>query len=232
MVCTDGAGAPRAHPDEDPEAHALRRTRRDEQRAAARRGRYSAVVQLDHASEDVRAAVSPEVVRDLARVLDSTRPKIVYTHSPADAHATHVGVCVAAIEAIRSLPELARPDEVLGCEVWGSLDWLPEETARALDLGSDAASWSALVQVFVSQTHARPYHEGALGRSRANAVFRDAHSVTSDERLWRAMDLTPLVRGDGPDLEDWVRAQIAGFERGILARIAAARGDRQRGPRP
>ena len=69
VVCTDGAGAPRAHPDEDPEAHALRRTRRDEQRAAARRGRYSAVVQLDHASEAVRADVSPEVVRDLARHL-------------------------------------------------------------------------------------------------------------------------------------------------------------------
>jgi len=224
VVCTDGTGAPRVDADEDPEAYALRRTRRDEQRAAARRGRYAAVIQLDHPSESVRENVAPELVDDLAAILDATRPRVVYTHSPADEHATHVGVCVAAIEAMRRLPADARPEQVLGCEVWGSLDWLPDHGAELLELGADTASWSALMQVFVSQTRARPYHEGALGRSRANAVFRDAHRVGGGERLWRAMDLTALVADDAPDLESFTRARLEEFESAVLARIAAARG--------
>jgi LmbE family N-acetylglucosaminyl deacetylase len=228
VVCTDGTGAPSPDPDDDPEAHALRRTRRDEQRAAARRGRYAVAIQLDHPSEAVREDVAPELVDDLAAILDATRPRVVYTHNPADQHATHVGVCVATIEAMRRLPGAARPDQVLGCEVWGSLDWLAGSSSALLDLGVDTASWSALMQVFVSQTKARPYHEGALGRSRANAVFREAHRSGGDERLWRAMDLTPLLADDAPDLEEFARAQLAEFERGVIERIAAARGASRR----
>jgi LmbE family N-acetylglucosaminyl deacetylase len=228
VVCTDGSGAPRFDADEDPEAHALRRTRREEQRAAARRGRYAALIQLDHPSEAVREDVTAELVDDLAILLDATRPRVVYTHSPADQHATHVGVCVAAIEAVRRLPEAARPEQVLGCEVWGGLDWLAEPSAVLLDLGVDTASWSALMQVFVSQTKTRPYHEGALGRSRANAVFREADQPGGDERLWRAMDLTPLVVEGAPDLEEFVRDRLAEFEGSVIARIAAARGPLRR----
>lgn len=224
VVCTDGSGAPRMDLDDDPEAHALRRVRRDEQRAAARRGRYAALIQLDHPSDAVREDVAPELVDDLARILDATRPRVVYTHGPTDRHATHVGVCVAAIEAMRRLPAEARPEEVLGCEVWGDLDWLEDGSLRMLDLGADAASWSALIQVFASQTKARPYHEGALGRSRANAVFQDAGRAGGDERLWRAMDLTPLLADDAPDLVDFASARIGEFERAVRARIAAARG--------
>lgn len=226
VTCTDGAGAARTDDDDDAnsDADVLRRTRRDEQRAAARRGRYSAAIQLGHSSESVRAGVTPEVVQDLARVLDATRPRVIYTHSPTDIHSTHVGVCVAAIEAIRTLPQAARPAEVLGCEVWGSLDWLPQPALKVLDLGDDASSWSALIQVFASQTRLRPYHEGALGRSRANAVFRDADAAGGHERHWLAMDLTPLAQDDGLGLEDWVRERIAGFESAALGRIAAARG--------
>lgn len=225
VTCTDGAGAARTDDDETiADADALRRTRRDEQRAAARRGRYSAAIQLGHASDAVRADVTPELVQDLARILDATRPRVVYTHSPTDIHPTHVGVCVAAIEAIRTLPQAARPAEVLGCEVWGSLDWLSQPALKVLDLGDDAASWSALIQVFVSQTRLRPYHEGALGRSRANAVFRDADAAGGNERHWLAMDLTPLAQDDSLGLEDLVRERIAGFESAALGRIAAARG--------
>lgn len=224
VVCTDGTGAPRDDPDDDPESHALRHTRRDEQRAAARRGRYAVAIQLDHPSEAVRKDVAPELVDDLFAILDATRPRVVYTHCPTDRHATHVGVCVAALEALHRLPAGARPDQVLGCEVWGGLDWLPEEHAALLDLGADTASWSALMQVFVSQTKARPYHEGALGRSRANAVFRDAHRPGGHERLWRAMDLSPLLADGPPDLEDFVHARLAEFEQDVLARIATARG--------
>ena len=220
VVCTDGAGAPTP----DGESAELRRIRREEQRAAARRGRYAASIQLGHPSEDVKAGVAPAVVDDLAGLLDVTRPEIVYTHSPADTHATHVGVCVATLEAIGRLPGPARPRKLLGCEVWGGLDWLASDARVALDLGADDASWSALMRIFGSQIHARPYDQGALGRSRANAVFREAREAGGGERLWLAMDLTPLIRDDAPDLESFVREHLERFARDVLDRIASAHG--------
>jgi len=220
VVCTDGVGAP-THEDDSSD---LRDTRRDEQRAAARRGRYLAAIQLDHPSEALKAGVEPAIVGDLAGLLDAARPQVVYTHSPADIHATHVGVCVATLDAIRSLPPGARPGQVLGCEVWGGLDWLASDAAIALDLGGDDASWSALMRVFGSQIRARPYDRGALGRSRANAVFREARETGGSERLWLAIDLTPLIRDDDLDLEAFVGDHLARFERSVLDRIASARG--------
>lgn len=90
VTCTDGAGAARTDDDDDAnsDADVLRRTRRDEQRAAARRGRYSAAIQLGHSSESVRAGVTPEVVQDLARVLDATRPP-GHLHAQPHRHPLH-----------------------------------------------------------------------------------------------------------------------------------------------
>lgn len=230
VVCTDGAGAPRAGAFADLSDRDMRRVRREEQHEAARRGGYAVVVQLDHPSRDVKNATRIEVVRDLAAVLDATRPEVVYTHNPMDAHVTHLGACAAAIDAIRSLPPDARPDRVLGCEGWRGLDWLPDADKTWLDLGRDDAAWSRLVRAFASQTEGgRPYDEGALGRARANAVFREARDAGGDERLWLAVDLTEVTRDGGPDLEHFVRERLERFQAEVLAALARVRGA---GPAP
>lgn len=227
VVCTDGAGAPRAGAfaglsDED-----MRRLRREEQHEAARRGGYAVVVQLDHPSRDVKHGVRPDVVRDLAAVLDATRPEVVYTHNPMDAHVTHLGACAAAVDAIRSLPPGARPARVLGCEGWRGLDWLPDADKTWLDLGRDDAAWSRLIRAFASQTEGgRPYDEGALGRARANAVFREARDVGGGERLWLAVDLTEVATDGGPDLERFVRERLARFQAEVLGALAQVRAGR------
>jgi LmbE family N-acetylglucosaminyl deacetylase len=225
VVCTDGAGAPRGGPHAGVSDEEMRTLRRDEQREAARRGGYAVAVQLDHPSASVRDGAAPEVVRDLSAVLAATRPRVVYTHNPMDAHVTHLGVCAAAIDAIRALPAAARPDRVFGCEGWRGLDWLSGADKTWLDLGGDDAAWSHLIGAFASQIEGgRPYHEGALGRARANGVFREAGEAGGRERLWLAIDLTPLVRDGAEDLADFVRARLDRFAREVMGALARARG--------
>ena len=69
VVLTDGSGSPRAgkfarHTDGQMQA-----VRRDEQRQAARLGRYSAVIQLAHPSQVVKGTRPAAVRRDLAGIL-------------------------------------------------------------------------------------------------------------------------------------------------------------------
>src|SRR6187401_1871147 len=58
--------------------------RRLEQKRAASRGNYAAVIWLDHASADVKQAACPALASDLGAVLSAIRPRLVYTHNPAD----------------------------------------------------------------------------------------------------------------------------------------------------
>lgn len=210
VVCTDGRSAPRGGPHEALSDDALRDLRRQEQRRAAQAGGYAAVLQLDHRSDGLKSGGDPEVEADLAAILATAQPRVVYTHNPMDAHVTHVAVCVAAIAAIRSLPAKQRPRTLLGCEVWRGLDWLDED-ATALTL-EDEDAWAAAMGHHASQIEGgRPYPQGALGRARANAVFAESYETGGETPTWLALDLTPVIRPGGTDLESLVFEQLERF---------------------
>ena len=67
-------------------------------------------------------------------ILTTTRPEVVCTHNPADKHDTHIGVTIAALKAMRELPRDLRPKQVIGCEVWRNLDWLPDSRKVLMDV--------------------------------------------------------------------------------------------------
>src|ERR1700722_8900358 len=96
-------------------------SRRREQNAAAVVGCYGMMIQLDYPSIAVKSSAASALRNDLKQILAATRPQIVYTHNPADKHDTHVGVVVAALQAMRELPRAERPQKVWGCEVWRNL---------------------------------------------------------------------------------------------------------------
>ena len=211
VVASDGARAPRTGRFSGLTDAELREVRRAEQRAAAERGRYAAVVQLDHGSPAVLSG-DPRLTDDLFAFLDATRPRVVYTHDPADRHATHVATCAAAVAALRRLPEKWRPSRVYGCEVWRGLDWLAEGDLVRLDVSGHEETWRALLACFPSQTEgARPYEMGALGRARGNAVFSEARAAGGTGGVWLAMDLTPLVRDETLSLDEFVRERVERF---------------------
>ena len=213
VVCTNGAGSPRngvyAHCTDEQ----MRAIRRVEQRTAASIGRYGAMLQLDHPSSAIKNAANPALRQDLTEIICATQPAVVYTHNPADKHDTHIGVMAAVMEALRAVPAEQRPQQVLGCECWRDLDWLPDRRKVVLDVGRHENLAAALNGVFDSQiAGGKRYDLAVMGRRRAHATFFESHSVDTAEMLSFAMDLMPLVQNPALSITDYVAGLIEEFK--------------------
>jgi LmbE family N-acetylglucosaminyl deacetylase len=220
VTCTNGAGSARSGPYASFTDAQMREVRREEQRLAARIGRYGAMLQLDFSSEVVRDPKAVALRDDLIEVLRATRPRVVYTHNPADKHETHVAVCVAAIQAMRALPLDQRPELVHGCEVWRGLDWICDDEKVVQDLGSHDNLAAALNGAFDSQiAGGKRYDLGVLGRRRANATFLESHASDRAQSVAFAMDLTPLVRDESLDIAEYVDGFIARFREDVISKL-------------
>lgn len=220
VTCTNGAGSARSGPYACFTDAQMREVRREEQRLAARIGRYGAMLQLDFSSEAVRDPRAVALRDDLIEVLRATRPRVVYTHNPADKHETHVAVCVAAIQAMRAMPIDQRPELVHGCEVWRGLDWICDDEKVVQDLGSHDQLAAALNAAFDSQiAGGKRYDLGVLGRRRANATFLESHASDRAQSVAFAMDLTPLVRDESLDIAEYVDGFIARFREDVISKL-------------
>lgn len=211
-VITDGHGSPRAgkfgHVSDDEMAQ----IRIEEQKAAARLGKYSAQVFLGYTSAKVKDPSDPALVDDLTTLLQVTQPQILYTHNPADKHTTHVAVFLRVIQALRRLPKEILPKKVYGCEVWRNLDWLPDEIKTVFNVSAEHELQAALIDVFESQVAGgKNYTEAIVGRRIANATFFASHVTDNATRLAYALDLTPLIEDDSLDVVTWVQGRIAEF---------------------
>ena len=109
VVVTNGAGSPRTGAYSTFTDAEMQAVRREEQRAAARLGRYAVQLQLAHPSADVKTPGHPGVAADLAAIFSGCAPEVVYLHQPADKHDTHVAVFLRCIEALRACPPPAVP---------------------------------------------------------------------------------------------------------------------------
>src|SRR4051812_42182194 len=69
VACTDGAGSARSGPYADYSDEDMMAVRRDEQRAAAEVGGYSAIFQLDHPSASIRSEGHLTLVSELTEIL-------------------------------------------------------------------------------------------------------------------------------------------------------------------
>jgi LmbE family N-acetylglucosaminyl deacetylase len=209
VVCTDGAGSARSGPFAECTDAEMRALRRDEQRAAAAIGGYSAIFQLGHPSASIRGEGHATLVVELAEILHAARPVNVYTHNLADKHSTHLAVAVATVEAVRSLQADHRPWRVVGVEGWRSLDWLSDDEKVLLDTTGHRELAHRLAGVFASQVEGgKRYDLAEEGRRRANATLLEPRAVDRAEELSIAMDLTPLVHNPDLDPVAYVAAAI------------------------
>jgi LmbE family N-acetylglucosaminyl deacetylase len=201
-VVTDGAGSSRSGIYAQCDDEAMAAIRRREQRKAAVVGEYSAQVQLGFASAHVKARDGAEraaLLRDLVQLFELTRPRVVYTHNVADKHDTHVAVTLRVVEALRALPHAARPERVIGCEVWRDLDWLPDGDKVVMPLDERENLQAALLGVFDSQiSGGKRYDLATLGRRRAHATYSESHSGDRHTALVYGVDLTPLLEASEP----------------------------------
>ncbi len=222
IVCTDGAGSPRAGIYAEYTDESMRAVRRVEQRTAASIGRYGAMVQLDYPSSMVKTPGCPELMRDLALLLNGPRLECVYLHNLADKHDTHLAVAVAAIQALRALPRERRPAKVFGGEIWRGLDWVNDDEKIVLDCSRRESLAMALMGVFDSQVSGgKRYDLATQGRRRANATYLASHGVDTAEMVSYAMDLTPLVMDEQLDIAEYAIGFIRRFEADVRRRLQA-----------
>ena len=220
VTCSNGAGSSRSGPYigfTDPEMMAVRRR---EQKTAAVMGCYGAMIQLDYPSSTITSPTDQHLKGDLKSILAATRPEVVYTHNLADKHDTHVGVVVAALLAMRELPRDQRPRQVIGCEVWRNLDWLPDEDKFLMDVSGRDHLAAALNGVFDSQiASGKRYDLATIGRRAANATFFDSHSKDASTQLIFGMDLTPLITDETSDIVAYVCDVIDQFRDDVRLKL-------------
>jgi len=223
ITCTDGAGSVGGGAYTSLDSGQMQAVRAAEQRTAARIGTYGFMAQLAHPSANVKDAHQrPLVTGELHALLQSARPQIVYTHNPFDKHATHIGVFLAVLDAIRTLPQADRPRRLLGCEVWRGLDWLPDARKVVLDVSAHPNLAAALSGVFDSQiTSGKRYDLAVEGRCRANATFLDSHAGDRAERVTYAVDLTPLIEDSALSPDAFAGDMLAAFRSEVLGNLRA-----------
>jgi LmbE family N-acetylglucosaminyl deacetylase len=195
--------------------------RRQEQNTAAVIGGYAAMIQLDYPSSAIKSATEQELKEDLKSTLVASRPAVVYTHNPTDKHDTHIGVTVAALQAMRELPRDQRPRQVIGCEVWRDLDWLPDAEKVLMDVTGRDNLAAALNGVFDSQiAGGKRYDLAILGRRAANATFFDSHATDAATQLVFGLDLTPLVTDESKDIANYVCDLIDQFNSDVRRKLS------------
>jgi LmbE family N-acetylglucosaminyl deacetylase len=220
VTCTNGAGSARTGAYAKYSDAQMMAVRRTEQNNAAIVGQYGAMIQLDYPSSGVKSATDPALKNDLKEILAAANPEVVYTHNPADKHDTHIGVVVAALQAMRELPRAARPKRVIGCEVWRNLDWLNDADKVLMNVSGHDHLAAALNGVFDSQiAGGKRYDLATLGRRAANATFFESHATDAANQLIFGMDLTPAVADETKDIAEFVLAQIEKFSADVKSKL-------------
>ncbi|MCC6415097.1 MAG: PIG-L family deacetylase [Opitutaceae bacterium] len=220
VTVTNGAGSSRTGPFAHYTDEQMQNVRREEQRDAARLGKYNLQLQLAHSSAEVKQPGHPGVRADLAAIFAACRPQVVYLHQPLDKHDTHVAVMLRCLEAIRALSRDQRPSRVLGVEAWRGLEWLLDTDKVALDASAQPALKLPIMQVFASQiVGGKRYDHAALGRRQANATFHDAHATDQFTEICWALDLTPLAHDGTLSVADFALAHLDRVRAEIAARL-------------
>jgi len=220
VVVTDGSGSPRDGLYGDYSDADMQVVRRTEQKKAAVVGEYAALALLDYPSSVVKDGADKSPVKDLELLPRAARPRIVYTHNLADKHDTHVAVALRAIEAIRNLPLAERPEQLYGCEVWRDLDWMIDVDKVTFDVSAHENLQAALLGVFDSQIcGGKRYDLAAAGRRRANATYYASHDTDIATGMTFAMDLTPLIRDPGKNIQTYVEQFLDRFAQEVRERL-------------
>lgn len=220
ITCTNGAGSSRtgayaSYTDAD-----MVNVRRDEQNKAAVVGRYGFMAQLGFPSKQIKDPNDPAPARDLAALIDASRPEIIYTHNPADKHEAHLGVVANVIKAVRTLPKDARPKRIVGCEVWRNLDWLCDHEKVCQNVTGHDNLAGALNGIFDSQiAGGKRYDRATIGRRYANSTFFESHASDASDQLMFAIDLSPLAADDQLDVVEYTAGFIRRFEADVRARL-------------
>jgi LmbE family N-acetylglucosaminyl deacetylase len=220
ITCTNGSGSSRTGLYSDFTDEEMMAVRAQEQRKAATLGEYGFMAQLGYSSSQIKDPANSSLADDLEVLLKAARPKVIYTHNPADKHESHIASFANLLKALRRLPESMLPDEFYGCEVWRDLDWMDDGEKIAFEVGERAGLTAALVGLFDSQiAGGKRYDQATLGRRHANATYFSSHESDAYEAVVFAMDLMPLLRNKEISPVELVKRHIHTFENDVTTKL-------------
>lgn len=223
VVVTDGRSSPRSGVYADMDDEAMMKVRYEEQKLAADIGQFGSQIMLGYPSSAVKDAANKLVVEDLVKILNITKPMVVYTHNLTDKHPTHIAIVLRTIEALRQMEITNKPMKVYGCEAWRDLDWLPDRLKIRFDCSDKPNLQEALLGVFDSQiSGGKRYDLAAMGRRVAHATFFQSHATDTTSHLSFGMDLTPLIDDPNLSIEEFTKDLIHQFEKDVIEAIRAA----------
>ena len=220
VVVTDGSSSPRTGEYAKVTNEEMIMLRAQEQMNAAKIGNYNALVMLGYTSAQIKDRKNLSPQQSLAALIQQCRPEMIFTYNPADRHDTHVAVMRRTVDAIRSLPKEFRPKRLIGCEVWRSLDWLPDQRKILMDTGRYIQLAGDLLGVFKSQiAGGKKYDAAFVGRQCSNATFAQSHSCDEYEYASVALDMTRLIEEDTLLIENFLKELIEEFKTEVTARV-------------
>jgi LmbE family N-acetylglucosaminyl deacetylase len=221
VTCADGKGSSRSGAFASITPEELAETRAAEQVRAAEIGGYGSMIMLNYPSSQITNPVGVALRADLIQILQAMHPEVVYTHNPADKHATHIGVFASLLQAIRSLPHADRPKQLIGCEVWRDLDWMCDGEKVRMDATGHDKLASELNSVFASQiAGGKRYDLAVAGRRAANATFYEPREGDVSTQVLVGMDLTPLILDDRLGVLEFTSERIRRFESEVFTTLA------------
>ena len=213
ITCSDGSGSPRAGKIGRLSKKELVEMRCEEQRKAARIGKYNAMLQLGYLSDAIK---TQSFAHDLQTLLEQCQADTVYIHNPFDRHPTHIACAIQCIHALKKLPQAIQPKQLYGCEVWRDLDWLPDKYRVALPCSTYLELQKKLTLVFQSQIAAgKRYDKAVMGRRFAHATFSDSHQVDQETGVTLAIDLRPLLEPTQLNLQTFMNEVMHAFQSSI-----------------
>ncbi len=220
VIVTDGAGSPRDDLYADYTDEQMKTIRIKEQKKAAYVGEYSFCGMLCYTSAQTKDRSFADPTRELADIIREAAPERIYTHNIFDKHPTHVAACMRVIEAVKLLPAELRPRQLLGCEVWRGLEWVPDNRKVLLDVSAHENISNALLGVFDSQIcGGKRYDLATSGRRRANATYLASHGTDKFKMVNVAIDMTSLISVDPRPAHELVREYMDEFCAEVLANI-------------
>jgi LmbE family N-acetylglucosaminyl deacetylase len=190
----------------------LAQLRWQEQIEAATQGQYAGVVGLAHTSSEIRHGFHPPLLQSLKNLLQKTQPQVIYTHNPFDGHGTHRAVFWHLLRALRE--SSMRPPQLLGVEVWRSLDWLSPQERVTLPI-ENPTQIAQLIGCHRSQLVEKNFVEATLARWQSHSTFLDTQKDQPVEHVCLALDLTELVRQPQIPLARYLEEKLQIFQRQI-----------------
>ena len=213
---TNGSGSPRTGEFKDYTDEEMVQTRIQEQILAAKIGNYHSLIMMMYPSKDIKDFGNRNPVEDLKKIILETKPDVILTHNLMDKHSTHVATCIKVIEALRELKDVYRPKQVIGLEVWRSLDWLSIKDKLCFDTSFNKQLENDVLAVFKSQiAGGKRYDLATIGRRLANATFFESHNTDQMESMNYGLDLTEFVYSD-KNYKDFVNEKLDNFKNEVV----------------